>query len=94
MQAGRWLMYVTAGQDVNRLTRLLDEMTSEWKAFAVSPSRIEDALGSIQPQAVVFDAALSDLSELERQARGRCCHRTLVTSDADLSRLNRLLSSM
>lgn len=87
-------MYVTAGEDVNRLTRLLGDSSSEWKAFTVSPGRVIDALNAIHPRVIVFDTHLQDMRALQRQAKGRCCHRTVVTSDADLSRLTRLLGSI
>ncbi len=92
--AERWLMYVTEGEDVRALTRLLGGVNTDWKVLAVSPNRVADAVGAIQPQVVVFDSSLGQLQELQVQVRRRCCQRTVVTNDADLSGLNQLLSSM
>ena len=91
---GRWLMYVTAEEDVQRLMRLLGEAQADWKAFTVSPNRATAAMGAIKPRVVVFDANLTDVQTLQREARGHCCRRTLVTSDADVRGLSQILSSL
>jgi hypothetical protein len=87
-------MYVTATEDVQRLTSLLGDAHAGWKAFSVSPTRVRDALGAIQPSVVVFDSSLGDVQALQRQARGQCCSRTLVINDADLSGLSQLLGGL
>jgi hypothetical protein len=91
-QAAKWLMYVTAREEMDQLMRFLHGRQTDWKAFAVSPTRLLEAIGAIQPQLVVFDSTLADMQLLVRRARGRCGPGTIVTSDADTDKLGELLA--